>query len=131
MVNPGHVYTYKGTYNVRLTAYRNNSCSVSVFKYSLVIIQDNSYIFIPNTFTPNNDGINDLFNVTITNVSNYHIRLFSRWGQPIFESKDVLNSWDGNFNGKKMPSGVYYYVIDAVSTDGESINRSGYITLIR
>lgn len=129
--DPAHTYHRKGSYSVKLTASRGNACVVSVIKYSLVIIANNNYIFIPNTFTPNGDGINDLFNVTITNINNYHIQLFTRWGQPLFESRNILTSWDGTYNGKPLPFGVYYYVIDAVGTDGEAIKKSGYITLIR
>ncbi|WP_259069341.1 gliding motility-associated C-terminal domain-containing protein [Mucilaginibacter sp. X4EP1] len=131
VINPTHTYARKGSYSVKLTASKSNACAVSVVKYSLVIISNNSYIFIPNAFTPNGDGINDLFDVTITNITNYHIQLFTRWGQPIFDSRSIANSWDGTYGGKTMPFGVYYYLIDALSTDGEPIKRSGYITLVK
>jgi gliding motility-associated-like protein len=131
MRNPSHVYNRKGQFDVTLIASRNNSCSVSVTKNSLVIIQNNSYVFIPNAFTPNGDGINDLFNVTMTNLKNYHIQIFSRWGQPMFEARDILKSWDGTYDGKKVSWGVYYYVVDAVSSNDELIKRSGYLTLLR
>jgi gliding motility-associated-like protein len=130
-VNPSHTYTQKGKFSVRLTASRNNSCANSTIKYDLAIIQDNNYIFIPNTFTPNGDGINDLFNVTITNIKDYYIRIFNRWGQQLFESKSILNSWDGTYQGRKAPFGVYYYVIDAIGTDNAVLKRAGYITIIR
>lgn len=129
--NPVHTYDRKGAFNVRLTASRNNACAVSAAKYGLVVIQNNSYIFIPNTFTPNGDGINDLFNVTITNLKAYNIRIYTRWGQLVFEGRDILNSWDGMFNGKRMSFGVYYYVVDAVSTDGQGIKRAGWVAMIR
>lgn len=129
--NPVHTYDRKGQFDVRLTASRNNACAVSATKYSLVVIQNNSYIFIPNTFTPNGDGINDLFNVTITNIKHYHIRIFDRWGQLVFEANDILASWDGTYNGKRVSFGVYYYVIDVVSTDNEVIKKAGWVTVIR
>jgi gliding motility-associated-like protein len=129
--NPVHSYHTKGNFNVKLTASNINSCYNSTLINNLVIIQDNNYIFIPNTFTPNGDGINDLFNVTITNLKTYHIQIFSRWGQLVFESKDLLNSWDGNYNGKQATWGVYYYVIEGEGSDNAIVKRSGSITLIR
>jgi len=129
--NPSHIFNSKGDFNVRLTASRSNSCEVSVIKYNLVVIQNNSYIFIPNTFTPNGDGINDRFNVTMTNVKDYHIQIFNRWGQMVFESKDILDSWDGTYARKQVAWGVYYYILKAVSTDREVVNKSGYVTILR
>jgi len=129
-LNPAHTYNRKGQFDVTLTATRNNACAVSAVKNSLVVIQNNSYVFIPNTFTPNGDGINDLFNVTITNLKSYHIRIFNRWGQQLFESKDTSRSWDGTYNGKRVEFGVYYYVVDAVSSDGEGEKRSGWVAVI-
>ena len=129
--NPTHTYTIKGDFNVKLTASRTNSCIVSITKDDLVIIQDNSYIFIPTVFTPNGDGINDYFHVTITNCKSYSIQVFTRWGAPIFQSQDVMASWNGTYGGKQAPMGVYYWVINAVSTDGEAINKSGYVTVVR
>ncbi|MES2111911.1 MAG: gliding motility-associated C-terminal domain-containing protein [Bacteroidota bacterium] len=128
--NPTHVYNRKGAFDVTLTASRNSGCSVSAVKSSVVVIQNNSYVFIPNTFTPNGDGINDLFNVTITNLKSYHIRIFDRWGQQLFEARDILRSWDGTYNGKRVAFGVYFYVVDAVSSDGEGVKRSGWVTVI-
>jgi len=129
--SPRHTYSGKGDYNVKLTVSRGNSCVISTVKYSLVIIQNNNYIVIPNTFTPNGDGINDVFTVVITNIKSYHIRIYTRWGQQVYESTHILNSWDGTFNGKQAPAGVYYYLVDAVGTNNEAIKRSGFVTVIR
>ncbi|MHB8205944.1 gliding motility-associated C-terminal domain-containing protein [Mucilaginibacter sp.] len=129
--NPSHTYRYKGNYSVKLTAYKGNSCSISATQSNLVEISDENYIFIPNAFTPNGDSINDLFIPVITNITSYHLQIFNRWGQPLFEATDITNYWDGKFKGQPLPSATYYYVIKAKSSDGSNILRSGFIALIK
>lgn len=84
---------------------------------------------IPNTFTPNNDGINDTW--VIQNLSDYpgaHIQVFNRYGQLVFESKGYSKPWDGTMNGKSLPFGTYYYVIEP-GNGRKPI--TGYVTLIK
>jgi len=66
-------------------------------------------LFVPNTFTPNNDGINDVFIPVFEGVKliDYEVKLYDRWGTLVFESKDPSIGWDGTSNGKKLPSGYY------------------------
>ncbi|WP_439697099.1 gliding motility-associated C-terminal domain-containing protein [Mucilaginibacter sp. AW1-7] len=128
---PGHTYNNKGEYTVKLTATKSNSCFSSVSKANLAIIQLDNYIFIPNAFSPNGDGINDTFKVTITNIKAYHIRIFNRWGQQLFESNDINNSWDGMYKGQAVPFGVFYYELKSISNNGNKISRGGCVTLLR
>ena len=68
---------------------------------------------VPNTFTPNGDGINDKW--LIENLAIYpthRIEVFNRYGQVVFESKDYTAAWDGTYKGKELPAGTYYYVIE-------------------
>ena len=128
--NPIHEYNKSGKYKIKLTAFNSTVCSTSIIEGEFSIYVGNT-IFIPNTFTPNNDGINDLFTVTITHIQSYRIQIFNRWGQLVYETKDILRSWDGTHNGNPVPSGTYYYVINAFGEDQNDIKESGYITLIR
>lgn len=88
-----------------------------------------STIDIPNTFTPNGDGKNDYWK--INNAQNYPqaiVQVFTRYGQKIFESKGYGVPFDGTYNGKQLPQGVYYYILNL----GKSCNLlSGSLTLIR
>lgn len=129
--NPKHIYNRKGNFTITLTATNTNSCSTSITKSDIVIIENNSYIFIPNTFSPNGDGKNDEFQVTITNTQTYHIKVFDRWGATLFESADINQNWKGDNKGLHVPPGTYFYIINAVGTDGAAINKSGYITVVR
>lgn len=84
---------------------------------------------VPNTFTPNNDGINDTW--IIQNLADYptvRVQVFNRYGQVVFESKGYTKPWDGTMNGKSLPFGTYYYVIEP--GNGRK-PVSGYVTLIK
>ncbi|MES2764144.1 MAG: gliding motility-associated C-terminal domain-containing protein [Bacteroidota bacterium] len=87
--------------------------------------------FIPNVFSPNDDGLNDVINVHGRCISTYNLQIFSRWGEKVFETSTQENSWDGTFRGKKLDTGVFVYRADGVSIDGQSFNMKGNITLIR
>jgi gliding motility-associated-like protein len=95
------------------------------------VLLDNTGFYVPNMFTPNGDGYNDQFVINVANLNNFSISIFNRWGQQLFQSRSTFVNWDGNFNGKPVPAGVYYYLINATDFSGTKIQKSGYITLIR
>src|SRR6185503_11479862 len=66
-------------------------------------------IFIPNTFTPNGDGLNDVFKVYGPIIATMHLKVFNQYGELICESHDMAYGWNGTHNGKLQPSGVYTY----------------------
>lgn len=88
---------------------------------------------VPTAFSPNNDGHNDLFILHGWEncVTEFSMLIYDRWGEKVFESTDPAISWDGNFNGKLMGSGVFVYYIEANTSSGEKITKKGNITLIR
>jgi len=130
LTNPQHQYTKKGSFTVKLTATNKGVCSNTVSLGKLVLRYDVT-VFIPNTFTPNNDGINDFFGVKITNLKNYRIQIFNRYGTQLYESKDIEKKWDGFYNGQPVPVGTYYYVITAVSLNEDPLKEAGYVTVLR
>lgn len=86
----------------------------------------------PNTFTPNGDGVNDIFRVNQdSNPLTFKLMVYTRWGMLLFQSGSNNNGWDGTFNGKAVPAGVYYWVADYTMPDGKPGRQSGYVTLIR
>jgi gliding motility-associated-like protein len=128
--NPVHEYTKPGSYNIKLFAF-NNSCATAVVQGQYVINADNT-MFVPNTFTPNADGINDLFEISIANIASYQLQIYTRWGELIFQSKNISQKWDGTTAGNKaMPASTYYYLITALGVNGNAIKKSGFVTLIR
>jgi gliding motility-associated-like protein len=88
-------------------------------------------IFIPNAFSPNGDGHNDVFLVYGTNIASVEMRIYTQWGHLLFESKDRSRGWDGTYSGVIQPIGVYVYVIKATLQDGTVIDRKGSVNLIR
>ena len=88
-------------------------------------------IFIPNTFTPNNDGKNDVLLVYGYIIQTMHLTIFNQWGEKVFETMNQQQGWDGSYKGKALPSGVYIYVARFTLTDGTTTERKGVINLIR
>ena len=88
-------------------------------------------IFVPNAFTPNGDGKNDVLLVYGNTIATMDLVIFDQWGELLFESTNQAKGWDGIFKGKPQPVGVYVYVLKAVRTDGISITKKGAINLIR
>jgi gliding motility-associated-like protein len=100
----------QGTYIITITD--NNMCSYVMSSVSLEDI-DKDCIEIPNAFTPNADGVNDTW--IIENIHMFpsaYIHVYNRWGQVVFESKGLDDPWDGTYNGRFVPAGVYIYIID-------------------
>lgn len=87
--------------------------------------------FIPNVFSPNDDGLNDVINVHGRCISTFNLQIFDRWGAKVFETSSLTDSWDGTYRGQKLNTGVFVYKADGVSIDGQSFQMKGNITLIR
>jgi len=90
-------------------------------------------IYIPNSFTPNGDGKNDVFNIkTVYEFSEFKLSIYGRWGDLIFDSDDINKGWDGTFKGKPVPLGVYVYQLTAIIKDtGEQKKITGRVTVVR
>ena len=92
---------------------------------------NNDDIFIPNSFTPNGDGLNDVLLVYSYAIQEMQFMIFNQWGQKIFESNSQSVGWDGRHSGKPQPSGVYMYVAKFTLRNGTVVTRKGSINLIR
>lgn len=88
-------------------------------------------VFIPNTFTPNNDGMNDVFTVYGSNIKEIRLMVYNQWGEKVFETRNQAVGWDGTYQGKKQPSGVYMYVCRLILTDNTEKTMKGSINLLR
>lgn len=84
-----------------------------------------------NAFSPNGDGVNDLFLTTNQNLVYYHLTIFNRWGNTLFEATDPHAGWNGTYQGGDVPEGIYFYLIEARGIDQKEYLFKGYITLIR
>lgn len=88
-------------------------------------------IYIPNAFTPNADGSNDVFRVYGTAINSILLKVYNQWGELVFSSTDLVNGWDGNYKGNKSPASVYSYTLEAKMQDGTEVIKKGTFTLIR
>lgn len=88
-------------------------------------------MFIPNAFTPNNDGLNDVFRVYGYAAREVHMMVFNQWGEKIFESRSQQQGWDGTHKGRVQPAGVYVYVVKMTMLNGAVEVRRGSVNLIR
>jgi gliding motility-associated-like protein len=121
-------------YTVRGTSYYGckNTDSVTVF-----IVCDESQLFIPNLFSPNGDGQNDVFFVRGEGLRELKsFRVFNRWGEQVFERKNIsandeANGWDGTFKGAQLNPDVYVYLIEGVCDTGDPVLWKGDVTLVR
>ncbi|MFN6389819.1 MAG: gliding motility-associated C-terminal domain-containing protein, partial [Bacteroidota bacterium] len=89
-------------------------------------------IYVPNAFTPNGDGKNDVFRIRGYGVEYISIfRVYSRWGELMFETTDISQGWDGTYKGELQFPAVYVYYIEGVCTNNQKIVKQGNVTLIR
>jgi len=132
--NPVSTPSVNTTYSVTVTTIHGCTASDSV---RILLYCDNSQLFIPNSFTPNGDGKNDVFYPRGSGVSTIKsFRIYNRWGNLLFERtnislNDESNAWDGTFNGGAPKPDVYVWVIDAICETGQSLFLKGDVTIIR
>lgn len=88
-------------------------------------------IFIPNSFTPNGDGKNDLFKVYGNGLANMEMKIFNQWGELLYAGKDISTGWDGTHKGRRQPIGVYSYVIRLTLTDKSEVIKKGSVNLLK
>jgi len=120
-------YNQPGTYWIKLIV-SNGYCTDTSIE-SIFVTQG---IFIPNVFTPNGDGQNDVFHVTVGGMKQYYIEIFNRWGERIFQADSPAIDWDGTSSGGiKESDGDYYYLINCTDFENTTFKYHGYIQLIR
>jgi gliding motility-associated-like protein len=88
-------------------------------------------VYIPNGFTPNGDGVNDMWFVYGTGIKDFKATVYNRWGEKVFESDDQFQGWDGTYKGQMQGPGVFVYFVDIVYLSGEKESKQGSLTLIR
>jgi gliding motility-associated-like protein len=113
----------------KLLAVDSNGCHVS----DSITVAPISKIFVPNAFTPDGDGINDLFRIRGHNLSDYSIRIYDRWGREVYRSTDITSGWNGkkHNNGKDVPIGTYTYTIRYTVKPDQERYETGAVNLIR
>lgn len=124
-----YVFEDYGTTYVRFQA-ANSAGDCEWFSEVYTVSVSESKLVCPNAFSPNDDGVNDLWKVSYKSIVSFECTIFNRWGVKIAELNDPSEGWDGKYNGKTVPSGVYYYVIKARGSDGIKYDLAGDINII-
>lgn len=129
--NPLHRFPQEGEFLVTLTAWDANFACPDTATLLLNIIYDGS-MFIPNAFSPNGDGNNDVFFFYGEGIRDVEVSIFDRWGRKIAILTGPADGWDGTMiNGGIAQEGVYVYKMEGVLNNGADLNRGGTITLLR
>jgi gliding motility-associated-like protein len=127
--NPVYQYNKTGVYDVYLIATNRTGCTDTVHKQVSAIVIP--LFDIPSAFSPNRDGVNDVFLVKGFGIAKFSIKVFNRWGQLMFESNDPAIGWNGAFKGNIQPMDAYAYVINVEFSDGTTATKNGSVTLLR
>ncbi len=130
--NPTKMYDNNGKFPVMLVVKNEYGCIDSVFK--IIIIDEDVAVYIPNTFTPNDDNINDVFNVKGLGLKTegYYMQIFDRWGTLVYSTKDINKGWDGTVKGQKAADGVYIYSVKVIGDNGVGKKEfKGHVTLLK
>lgn len=134
-LQPTHLFSSTGSYNV--TANILATCGSFEINYPLQIVRCDSVIndcalYVPNAFTPNDDGINDKFYpITSCALQQYELLIFDRWGEIIFKTSNQLDKWDGKAKSDECPDGVYVYLISYKLPSQPIKSVYGTIALLR
>jgi gliding motility-associated-like protein len=124
-------YTFNeaGTYYVTLFAENEIGCRDSITKP--IYIRPEHYIYVPNTFTPDGNRMNEFFRVSTVNIIELQIAIFNRWGEAVFTANDVDFTWDGTYQGLPVNDGTYIYRIEYRTIDDETGKLTGHVNVLR
>ncbi len=130
-------YAHSGEYLVKLRAKSDWGGTIGTCVHEIriesPIVADTSLVQVPNVFTPNGDGRNDVWRVKSQSLKSFHAIVFNRWGRRVYEWRNPNEGWDGRVNGKMASPGTYFYVITAVGLeqDAKIHTKKGSVMLIR
>jgi large repetitive protein len=138
--NPSHMYQEEGVYNVALTVSNSYGCENTKLEEAAIIAEAMGYVVFPNAFRPRGGGGGTMdpsgeyvivFKPAYSDVDQFHLEVFNRWGQKIFETRDIDQGWDGLYEGSLAPQAVYVYKVTGRFINGREFRRSGSVLLVR
>lgn len=125
--------TPKNDFSLKVTVFDRFNCP-HVFQINLKVLFpdcDSSTVFIPNAFSPNKDGHNDVLFVRGQNISQIHLLIYNRWGEKIFESNQIAIGWDGTYKGNALSPDVFAYYLEVLCIGGKKYSKKGNISLLK
>ncbi|MDZ4846966.1 MAG: gliding motility-associated C-terminal domain-containing protein [Chitinophagales bacterium] len=131
VTSPTHVYPDTGSYTVTLIATNQFNCNDTLERPNYITISQKPIIYVPNVFTPNGDGVNDVLHVQGSAIKRYKLHVFNRWGEMIFASENITDSWDGTYHGKELQPAVFAYDLFVEFTNRTIHRQQGSVTLLK
>jgi len=92
---------------------------------------EDATLFVPNSFTPNENGVNDLFKAEGNLITDYHLQVYNRWGELLYDTHDINAGWDGSFRKSNCPMDVYIWIVHYSGARGNALVKWGNVTLLR
>ncbi len=131
-LNPEHVYKQEGVYDITLTVWTNNNCYDLFVMENAVFVEPTGTVEFPNAFRPDSplEENRSFLPGIIDHVDEYHLMIYNRWGELIFESFDQEYGWDGTYQGKRAKQDVYIWKVTGTYTDGKGFTKTGDVTLM-
>jgi gliding motility-associated-like protein len=114
----------------RIVALSNDSIPLRSFS-NIIKVDIPLQLFIPNSFTPNNDGLNDTFQAKGLFIDQYSMEIYNQWGELVFHTAELEQGWDGVYKGTLSPEDTYVYRIQATDTKGRVSVKNGTLHLLR
>lgn len=130
-LNNPQTITKRGRYFIRAT--NEFGCSIIKAVNAVIIPPPEPLVYVPNAFTPNNDGLNDLFKIKIIGeTSIIQLRIFNRWGQLVYDDPNLNHQWNGKLKGIELPAGVYVWTLGGLDKYYKKpFTKKGLVTLVR
>lgn len=135
-----YTFTKAGTHNIVVYATFINGNDTIAYTQEywdevgpMSVTISESKLEMPNAFSPNGDGINDIYKAKdgYQSIIEFHAYIFNRWGQKLYEWDDPADGWDGKYNGKDVKQGVYFVLVKAKGADGRTFNIRRDVNLLR
>ncbi len=129
--NPSHTYPDTGFYEVQLIVSNIFNCYDTIAKN--VQVKPDFFFAIPNTITPNGDGLNDIFlpgSLVGAAENDYSFFVFDRWGELIYEGHDLSDGWNGTFKGQRVQTGTYVWVVEVYDVQGKLHKYTGHVNIL-
>lgn len=128
-VHPQNTYLDEGIYYIELVAIDEKGCTDTIVKP--IGIEEEWYVYIPNSFTADNNRLNDVFRVSTFGVSELTIDIYNRWGERIYTSNELDFAWDGTFEGEIVPDGTYTYNVLVKTNSGREEKFVGHVNVLK
>ncbi|HLP13925.1 MAG TPA: PKD domain-containing protein [Flavobacteriales bacterium] len=129
LANPEHYYTTTGTFNVMQIVTNNYGCSDTAI-HPIIILEEPTF-YAPNAVTPDGDGLNEVFQPMAYGLTDYHLYIFDRWGELLFETTDITQPWDCTYKGQLVKHDVYVWRVILHTITGDAQEHRGHVTVVR